>query len=303
MEIPVRPRQRWLALMIGCVIVGELVLLAHSQPVGIGPRWLVSFPASQNGRAGESTVVPVDGSALMVAVIAPGANPMVPSLRIGNQKVQARIVAHDPVSRLGFLKVDGGPPPRDLVWLDSAASCMGMHLQAVGPSGAVKCIATGWVKQVGGKILPLALMRVSFDPAVPPAGTPLLDASGRVAGIVFQSEGNTKNGYAIPAEAVHRVRQDLSGGGRLVRGWLGLSLLAENQVPRIVRVLPGSPAQAAGIQPGDVLVSVDSRQISDYADAVNAFFYLIPGRTVPVKVVRGVEKLEFNLTPVPPKAG
>ena len=302
MEIPVHPRQRRLALMFGCVIMGVLALFAQAQPGEIAPRWLVSFPAAKNGRAGESTLVAVDGSALMLAVVSPGADGSVPSLRIGDRPVKAQVIAHDPVSRLGFLKVEGNPPVHESVWLDSAASSMGTRLQAVGPSGAIQCIATGWVKQVGGKILPLALMRVSFDPVVPPAGTPLLDASGRIVGIVFQGEGSSKNGYAIPAEAVHRVRHDLSSGGQLVRGWLGFSLLASNPVPKVVRVLPGSPALSAGIQPGDILVSVGPRQISDYADAVNAFFYLIPGRVVTVKVLRGGVPLEFKLTPVPPKA-
>jgi hypothetical protein len=42
---------------------------------------------------------------------------------------------------------------------------------------------------------------------------------------------------------------------------------------------------------------VGSRQISDYADAANAFFYLIPGQAVRVKLLRGVDQLDFTLTP------
>jgi S1-C subfamily serine protease len=118
-----------------------------------------------------------------------------------------------------------------------------------------------------------------------------------VAAIVFQESGTGNTGFAIPAEAVHRVQRDICGGGRLVKGWLGLSLRAENQSPQIVRVLPNSPAAAVGIRPADVLVSVGSRQISDYADAANAFFYLIPGQAVRVKLLRGVDQLDFTLTP------
>jgi hypothetical protein len=245
----------------------------------------------------------VDGACWVVAVVMPGANAMVPKLRVGSREVTVDQVVHDPVSRLGLIRVAAGILPQSPGWLQSADSCMGTRLQASAPSGVIPCVATGWVKQVGGKILPLALMRVSFDRAVPPSGTPLLDSSGRVAGIVFQAEGSSNNGYAIPAEAVHRVSEDLCRDGRVVRGWLGLSLLAGNQMPKVERVLPGSPAKTGGILPGDVLQAVGSRAIGDYADAVNAFFYLIPGRVVKVKVLRGVEQLEFNLTPVPPKAG
>jgi hypothetical protein len=289
--------------MVGCVIHGVVLMPCHAEPVSIGPRWQVSYPAARNGRAGESTAVAVDGNAMMVAVVLPGADAMSPAVSMGNRTVPARVVAHDPVSRLGFLKVDGPVLPKNTEWLDSSGGCLGSSLQALAPSGPIKCLATGWVKQVGGKVLPLALLRVNFEQPVPPPGTPLVDSAGRVVAIVFQGSGASNTGYAIPAEAVHRVRRDVSDGGSLVRGWLGLSLRAENQTPQIVRVLSNSPAAAAGIRPGDVLMSVGPRQIADYADAVNAFFYLIPGQPVRVKLLRGVEQIEYSLTPVKPQAG
>jgi len=66
-------------------------------------------------------------------------------------------------------------------------------------------------------------------------------------------------------------------------------------------VLPDSPAASAGVQPGDLLLSIGARQITDYADAVNAFFYVIPGQPVTAKLLRGVEQLEVTLTPTTPK--
>jgi S1-C subfamily serine protease len=186
-------------------------------------------------------------------------------------------------------------------WLNDVGSSLGSELQAMAPGGPVKCRANGWVKQVGGKILPLALLRVNFSQQVPPPGTPLLDSQGRVIAILFQESGSN-TGYAIPAEAVHRVRRDVCNGGRLIRGWIGLTLRAESQTPQVVRVLPNSPAAAAGIRPADVLLSVGPRQISDYADAANAFFYLIPGQAVRMTLLRGAEPITCTLTPTAPQA-
>jgi len=231
----------------------------------------------------------------------PGADATNPTVRMGSRAVPVQVVGFDPVSRLFFFKVEGPVAPKPIEWLDDATGSTGSSLQAMAPDGPLKCRSTGWVKQVGGKILPLALLGVNFDRAVPPPGTPLLDPQGRVAAIVFQNTGTGTTGYAIPAEAVHRVRRDVCNGGRLIRGWLGLSLRAETQSPQVVRVLPQSPAAAAGVRPADVLLSVGSRQISDYADAANAFFYLIPGQPVRVKLLRGVEQLEFTLTPTRPQ--
>lgn len=232
---------------------------------------------------------------MMVAVVTPGANASLPSVRHGNQKATARVIGYDPVSSIALLNVDGGTSQTS-VWREDAAGIVGTTLQAQAPGGPVTCRANGWIKQVGTKILPLALLQVTFDQAVPPPGTPLLDSKGKIAAIVFQASGTAKTGYAIPAEAVHRVRRDLSNGGHLVRGYLGLSLRAETKSPKVVQVLPNSPA-SAGLQPGDVLLSVGTRRISDYADAVNAFFYLIPGQPVRVKLMRGTKQLEFTLTP------
>lgn len=109
-------------------------------------------------------------------------------------------------------------------------------------------------------------------------------------------------GYAIPAEAVHRVRQDILQGGRLIRAWSGIALRAESQTPQISRILPDSPAASAGIQANDVLLSIGTRRIVDYADAANAFFYLIPGQPVSVKLQRAGSPMEFTLTPIKPRS-
>lgn len=244
--------------------------------------------------------MPLGNGALMVVVLA-GSDGPTPNLQIGNRAVPVKVIGHDPVSRLGIIRAEGSVLPKTMDWAESANASSHATLNVMEAGGLTKCRTTGWVKQVGGKILPFALLRVSFSQSVPPPGTPLLDDSGRVVAIVFQNVGPGNTGYAIPAEAVHRVRRDLCDGGQLIRGWLGLALRAESKIPQISRVIPDSPAATAGIKPQDVLLSIDNRQIADYADAANAFFYLIPGRSVRVKILRGVETLEFTLTPTKPK--
>lgn len=278
-------------------------MLCLGEPAANRQSWQVAYPPAKNGRAAESTAVVLNRGSLMVAVVTPGADPSRPSLRMGKRQVAVHALGHDPVSSLAFLKVEGGTPPPSMEWRTDAGGVVGTHLQAMTAGGPVKCRATGWTQQVGTKILPLALLQVAFDQTVPLPGTPLLDPQGRVAAILFQASGKGNIGYAIPAEAVHRVRHDLANGGHLIRGYLGLSLRPEIKSPEIVNVLPNSPAAAAGIQAGDVLLNVGSRRIHNYADAANAFFYLIPGRSVRVKLRRGTNQLEFTLTPAPPSAG
>lgn len=275
---------------------------AFAQPVAVAPRWQVSFPAVASGIAMDSTAVPVEDGSLVVAVVGAGADPSKPRLMVGNRQVPAKVIGHDPVSRLEFLRLEGSDFPKALEWKDEVGGNASASLRTLEQAGSFPCRTTGWVKQVGGKILPLALLRVSFSRSVPPPGTPLVDDDGRVVGIVFQGSGSGNTGYAIPAEAVHRVRRDLLSEGKLIRGWMGLALRAETQLPQISRVIPDSPAALAGIRVNDVILSIGSRAVTDYADAANAFFYLIPGEPVRIKLLRNVEQLEFTVTPTKPKA-
>lgn len=301
MEAPGCPRRRRPIRLLGWML-GALTAVGFGEPLAVQARWQVSYPPAPQGAAAESTAVPLNGGSLLVAVVKPGADARRPTVRLGNREVPVKVIGYDRVSSLTFLEAGSGAVPGEMPWLADANGVLGLPLRAMSPGGPVTCRANGWIKQVGTKILPLALLQVTFDQAVPPSGTPILDPQGRVAAVLFQASGQGRTGYAIPAEAVHRVRRDLSDGGSLVRGWLGLSLRAEIQSPKIVQVLQDSPAAAAGIQPADVLLHVGTRRIADYADAVNAFFYLIPGQPVRVKLQRGNRQFESTLTPTRPPA-
>lgn len=296
LECPSRLWSARLICMVAASVTGSL-----AQPIAVAARWHVNFPAAANGQAGESTAVPVSADSIMVVVVSAGADAMSPKLQVGSRSIPLKVIGYDPVSRLEFIKIEGDMTPKPMGWVEDAGANSNAALQSMEPSGPVKCRSTGWVKQVGGKILPLALLRVNFSRAVPAPGTPLVDEAGRVVAIVFQNAGSDNIGYAIPAEAVRRVQQDICDSGQLTRGWLGLTLSAESKMPRVIRVLPDSPAAAAGIRPNDVLLSIGSRQVMDYPDAANAFFYLIPDRQVQVKLLRDVEQLEYTVTPVKPK--
>ena len=257
----------------------------------------VGFPALAGGRPCQTVVVQLADTPIHVTVVPRGANPQQPSTA-GGAKTSVRVIGHDPVSRLGLLEFRGTETGgRRNTWLDSAADCVGNALTAPTPDGPLPCRIIGWEKRVGGKILPLALLKVDFQGDVPPPGTPIMDDRNRIAGIVFQSAGRGRSGYALPAEAIHRVCRDIRNGGVLARPRLGLTLNAQNPEARVLRVLPGSPAAAAGIRPDDILLQVGGRSIRNYADVPDAFFYLIPGQPARIVVQRGSGRFEASITP------
>jgi S1-C subfamily serine protease len=282
-----RPTQTIASLLAAWVV---LLSMAGAE------SWLADFPALPGGKSSRAAVVSADGGSLLVTVAMPGVRATEPVLHAAGSRVPARVIGHDPVSRLVFLRAEGAAMGKPVQWLGDARGTVGGALHAVVDGKKVKCQASGWVKQVGDKVLPLALLQVSCDEAVPPPGSPLMDAGNRVAAVVFQRVGS-RTCYAIPAEAVHRVRRDLGESGGLRRGWLGLALDPASRIPRVLRVLPDSPASKAGVLAGDVLLGVGSRPVAEYADAANAFFYLVPGEAVQVRLVRASQAYELSLTP------
>ncbi|WP_035612455.1 S1C family serine protease, partial [Haloferula sp. BvORR071] len=187
-----------------------------------------------------------------------------------------------------------GPPGQVLPLAAKVSVEASSQLQVMsGGSGR----ASGWLKQVNGKMLPLSLLKIDYTGNVPPTGTPLLDGTGAVVAIAFQAAG-PKAGYAIPADVVKRVVEDVQGSGKVSRGWIGLKLLPQTVTPEVRGVQEGSPSDRAGIQTGDVLLSVGTRPLADYADAVNAFYFLRPGVPSPVKLKRDGKEISVSLTPV-----
>jgi len=164
--------------------------------------------------------------------------------------------------------------------------------------GGARARITGWTRRHGGRVLPVSLLRVNYPVSPPAAGTPLLDEKGRVVAIGYQADPAAASvGYALPVEVVSRVLADFERDRRVVRTWLGVTLRQGDASPSLVRIEPGSPAEQAGLAAGDVLLQVGARQVTEYAEAVNAFYYLVAGRQTAVRVLRGVEVLDVKVVP------
>jgi hypothetical protein len=266
-------------------------------------RWTVNFQSG--GQAVGSTVVALHGDkgSVLVSVAHQGGDLSKSAVQLGNRTVSANFAGYDSVSRLCFFRPVEGVPVQAPKWQGKATVPQGGILTA--RSGKIEVLGKmeGWVYRIGGKVLPLALMKVNVGGTIPSPGTPLIDPSGTVAAVVFQKAEGERRVYAIPAEAVHRVAKDVALKGRLVRGWLGLSLRVENESPKIVRVFPGSPAGVVGIKEDDVISKIGGRDVSDYAEVVNAFFYVVPGESVDIEVRRGQNILAFTVVPAVEKPG
>jgi serine protease Do len=156
---------------------------------------------------------------------------------------------------------------------------------------------------------------IQTDAAINPgnSGGPLLDANGRVIGIntliftqgVAQSSGV---GFAVPINAAKSILTQLKTKGSVTRGWLGVSIGDMNEPlaqtygfkePRgavVGQLTPGSPAEKAGIQPEDVILAVDDKEIHESSDLVSYVSSRAPGTSVRLRVFRGGSEKTMSVT-------
>lgn len=239
---------------------------------------------------------------LLVSVYV-GSAPMTKVHRLnGGVKTELPVVGHDKVTRLCFFQNPNPVGSSSGLWRGNYRNENPQSITAVSPAGKTSCRFERWVSQVGDKVLPLSLLEISFEENVPQAGTPLVDSTGKIIGLILQP-ASARRAYAIPAQAVRRVHHDISEHRKLVRGWLGISLSTESTIPRITRVWPGSPAEKAGILENDILLKAGPYNTDRYPDAVNALFYTIPGRTTSIEIRRDNERLPRDIVPVAQKPG
>jgi serine protease Do len=139
------------------------------------------------------------------------------------------------------------------------------------------------------------------------SGGPLLDIEGRIAGIntliLSQSGGNEGIGFAIPANLAKDVYQRLRKDGRVKRGSIGV--IPETITPRLGTALgldrdsgvilsdvaPESAADAAGLESGDVVLSIDGKPMREARDLILAVFQRAPGDELSMEIQRGKERM------------
>ena len=145
------------------------------------------------------------------------------------------------------------------------------------------------------------------------SGGALIDTDGRMLGIntlIYTNSGqggstsNTGIGIslAIPVNLAVFVMRDLIEYGEVIRGWLGVSVEpirsnienGEGQALLIVAVAEDSPAQRAGIQPGDIITHIDGAQVLDGRQTMHRIAQLRPGDTIAISLQRGQQSLELR---------
>jgi serine protease DegS len=219
----------------------------------------------------------------------------------------ARIVGRDPDTDLAVLKVDLSPLPV-AVFGRSDQLRVGDVVLAIGnPVGLSQTVTHGIVSATSRQQLGIAPLEDFIQTDAPinfgNSGGALVDASGALVGIntaiVAKNIGVEGIGFAIPVNMVRGVLSEIIAHGRVIRGWIGIvpEDLSDEQaqqlgLPRsgvvIGNLYVNSPAQQAGLQPGDMLTAIDGTAPHSAQDALGRIASHKPGTTVVLRGLRGL---------------
>ena len=233
--------------------------------------------------------------------------------------IPARIVGASSEIDLALIKIDAEKLPA-LALGTYRKLGQGEIVFAFGsPGGLRNTVTMGVVSAVARQPDPDSpMVYIQTDAPINPgnSGGPLVSVDGEVVGvntfILTQSGGNEGLGFAIPSSVVNVAFRQLRKFGHLRRAEIGIgiqtitpSMAAALRLPRtygvvVSDVLPGSPAEAAGVQIGDVLAGVDAKAADSLPLVAFHFYLLETGDKVHLDILRGKDRLVFNVPVMEP---
>lgn len=273
-----------------------------------GPR----APRGGGTSLGSGFLISADGYVMTNHHVVDGADSVTVTLS-DRREFKAKVIGSDEQSDVALLKIDAKSVPF-LRMAPANATKAGQWVIAIGsPFGLDHSVTAGIVSAVG-RSNPYADQRyvpfIQTDVAINQgnSGGPLLNTSGEVVGInsqIFSNSGGYMGvSFAIPIDVAMSAAEQLRSTGKVSRGQLGVQVqaltgesaralgLPDSNGALIADVLPGSPAEKAGIERGDVIRAVDGREINESSDLPPIIGNMAPGTKAKVTVFRDGRAVE-----------
>jgi len=272
---------------------------------------------------GSGVIVDPSGTVLTNAHVVERASEIEATTADG-KKYKAKVAGVDKRTDLAVLRLQGGGTFPSATLGDSDKLKVGDWVLAIGsPFGLQQTVTAGIISAKGRSIGQGPFDDfLQTDAAINPgnSGGPLVNMSGEVVGInsaiLSRTGGNVGIGFSIPVNMAKRIYTELAAKGKVTRGWLGVSIqpltpelakgfgLKEPNGVLISDVMQDSPAAAAGVTSGDIVIEFDRKKVDSPQDLQKVVAATPPGRAVPLKVWRDKSEkmLEIKIGETPDEA-
>ena len=260
-----------------------------------------------NGYIVTNAHVIIDARHIDVSVIEPGE----PGKPAKHKHFSAKAIGLDRETDLAVLKIEAEGLPNLSFMDDTETLKQGQLVVALGsPLGLDNSLTVGFVSAAVRQLSPdKPDFYIQTDAPINPgnSGGPLLDIAGHIVGIntmiISKSGGSEGIGFAIPSDVVRRTYLGLRKDGRIRRGAIGV--IPEDVTPTLASALglerdsgvilsdiaPHGAAEAAGLEPGDMVLAADGKPIERSSELAAAVFQHVSGEEITLDIQRGKERL------------
>lgn len=291
---------------------------------------VVSIQAGSDNQeaTGSGAVLDSEGHIVTNNHVVAGAKSIMVTMSDG-QIIEASIVGTDPSTDLAVIKLKSLPEDgvNPIQFADSNDLVVGQGVMSIGsPLGYANTVTTGVISATDRPVVIAtqgasngysATDAIQIDAAINPgnSGGPTFDSNGRVIGInssiastsTNQSEvGNVGIGFAIPSNLVKSITSSIIKDGEAKHVWLGVSMSGQDATvtvddvtrsgAQIVKITPGSPAEKAGVQAGDVIIGWNGKPVENSSSLMSRVRSVTLGEDVDLTVVRNGKPMDLKVT-------
>jgi len=281
-------------------VVGQDVtrMVASVRPSLVGLE-----PLGTNGPTHMTGVVLPGGGLVLTAASAVAGASEFEVLTSTGKRLRGKVLGRDAHSGVAVISTGGGLPPATFADekvrpddIDVVACLCNDPASASSAASAPAAAAVGMVESVGAGVTldggPNLVNTIEAEMPLGPTswGGVLLDSRGRVIGVLDgqMNAGEDTIGVFVPAPLAEGVALELAKTHRIDHGWLGVVCTDQATAgAELTSILPGSPASKAGLEPGDLVVGVDTHPVGSMADLQERLYTVPPGTTVQLAVEHG----------------
>jgi serine protease Do len=258
---------------------------------------------------GSGIIISPDGYILTANHVVDGMDEIQVAIPNSKQQYTAKVVGADPPTDVAVLKIDATGLPAVTLGESDQLEVGDLVLAIGNPFGVGQSVTMGIVSALGRKVddpdQGYSIQDfIQTDAAVNPgnSGGALVDAQGRLIGIntmiKSSSMGSEGIGFAVPINLARSVLDRLISGGKVSRGYIGIrmqdvdaDLAQQFKLPSqngvlVDDIMPGTPAEKAGIKSGDAIIEFNGKKIDDENILQLAIYQCAPGSDATVKLIR-----------------